>query len=162
MEKTLYFLRHATAALRQPALPDKPRPLIAKGQAQALRVAAFMQRQQLAPELVLTSPYPRASQTAHIVCDAAGFPAAQPLDWLALETPTEQALAALKQLLPQLPSQTLFVGHEPDFSQLISHLLGMSAPAIQIKKASLCAIVYRQQQFDMAWLIPCALMKDQQ
>jgi phosphohistidine phosphatase len=159
MDKTLYFLRHATAELRQPELPDRPRQLIAKGQAQAQRVAAFMQRQQLAPELVFASPYPRASQTAQIVCEVAGLPAYQTLDWLALETPTEQALAGLQQLLPQLPSQTLFVGHEPDFSLLISRLLGMSAPAIQIKKASLCALVYQQQQFEMAWLIPCALMK---
>jgi phosphohistidine phosphatase len=159
MDKTLYFLRHATAELRQPELPDRPRQLIAKGQTQAQRVAAFMQRQRLAPELVLASPYPRASQTAQIVCDVAGFPAYQPLDWLALETPTEQALAGLRQLLPQLPSQTLFVGHEPDFSLLISRLLGMSAPALQIKKASICALVYQQQQFEMAWLIPCALMK---
>jgi phosphohistidine phosphatase len=160
MDKTLYFLRHATAELRQPELPDRPRQLIAKGQAQAQRVAAFMQRQQLAPEWVFASPYPRASQTAQIVCDVAMFPAYQPLDWLALETPTEQALAALRQLLPQLPSQTLFVGHEPDFSLLISGVLGTAAEAMKIKKASLCCVLInsQSQRAQLQWLLPVQLM----
>ncbi len=160
MDKKLYFLRHATAQLRQPDLPDRPRQLIAKGRIQAQRVAAFMQRQQLTPEWVFASPYPRASQTAQIVCDVAGFPSYQVLDWLALETPTEQALAALRQLLPQLPSHTLFVGHEPDFSQLISSLLGTAAEAMKIKKASLCCVLInsQNQRAQLQWLLPVQLM----
>lgn len=159
MDKTLYFLRHATAQLRQPELPDRPRQLIAKGQLQAQKVAALLKRQRISPQLVLTSPYPRAVQTAEIVCREAALPAWQACDWLALETPTAQGLSALQQLLPLLPQQTLLVGHEPDFSQLISHLLGMPTPALQIKKASLCALDYRNGRFDLAWLLPCALMK---
>lgn len=159
MDKTLYFLRHATAQLRQSELPDRPRQLIAKGQLQAQKVAALLKHQQIRPQLVLSSPYPRAMQTAEIVCREAALPACQPCDWLALETPTLQALTALQQFVPQLPQQTLLVGHEPDFSLLISGLLGMPTPALQIKKASLCALDYRNGRFELAWLLPCALMK---
>ncbi len=109
MDKTLYFLRHATAQLRQPEQPDRPRQLIAKGQLQAQKVAALLKRQRISPQLVLTSPYPRAVQTAEIVCREAALPACQACDWLALETPTAQGLSALQQLVPQLPQQTLLV-----------------------------------------------------
>ena len=160
MDKTLYFLRHATAELRQDELADRPRQLIAKGRSQAHKVAAFLQRHQIVPELVLCSPYPRAVQTAQIVCAEAALPALQQLDWLALETPIEDALAALGQLLPTLPASTLLVGHEPDFSQLIGRLLGTTGESLRINKASLCCVVLnsQSQQAQLQWLLPAKLM----
>ena len=160
MDKTLYFLRHATAELRQVGLADQPRQLIDKGVRQAEKVAAMLLRQQLVPELVLCSPYPRAVQTAQIVCDHAALPAMEQQDWLAIDTPTEIALNALLQRLPTFPTQTLLVGHEPDLSHLIGQLLGTSAASLRIKKASLCCLTFNSErrQAQLQWLLPVGLM----
>lgn len=160
MNKSLYFLRHATAEVIRPNQLDIDRCLIEKGRLQARRVADFMQRHNLNVQQVLTSPYPRAVQTAAIVCKSAGFAAATEQPWLALETPVEQAITQLQLLWPTLAEHTLLVGHEPDFSKLISRLLGMDMPVINIRKASLSCISVSENltQAELQWSVPARFM----
>ena len=160
MDKYLYFLRHATAEVIRPNQLDVDRCLIEKGRLQARRVAAFMQRHNLSPEAVLSSPYPRAIQTAAIVRKEAALPAVQECDWLALHSGTEIAANALLKRLTELPAHSLLVGHEPDLSALISHLLGSNINALKIKKASLSCLCYQRdsQSFQLEWSIPAKFM----
>lgn len=160
MDKYLYFLRHATAEVIRPNQLDIDRCLIEKGRLQARRVGAFMQRQNISVQQVLTSPYPRAVQTAAIVCKEAGFVPATEQQWLALGTPTDKACAELTLQLQHLPAHTLLVGHEPDFSALLSQLLGFDKPILNVRKASLSCMAYcsNTQQFQMQWSIPARFM----
>lgn len=162
MRHQLYFLRHATAELQDPTRIDQERVLIEKGYQQCTRVGAWLQRQQIHIDQVLCSPYPRAWQTATQVCQQAQLPEPEIQPWLALGTETAFAYSQLLQYLQAEPRQqksTLLVGHEPDFSLLISRLLGMQTPALQIKKASICALEWQEGQCELAWLLPCRLMK---
>ncbi len=71
----LYVLRHAHAG--DPAAwhgPDDARPLSARGENQVARVAAFLRRTGVRPELILTSPKQRATQTAAPVAFALDVP----------------------------------------------------------------------------------------
>jgi phosphohistidine phosphatase len=156
--KTLYFLRHATAEVIRPGQLDIDRCLIEKGRLQARKVANFMLKYDLTPQLVLSSPYPRASQTAAIVSKVARLPQAEELDWLALETPTNQALTALQQASVTWPQQVLLVGHEPDFSALISALLGAEQPLLKVRKASLSCVSLQQDSACLQWSIPVRFM----
>ena len=160
MNKYLYFLRHATAEVVRPNQLDIDRCLVEKGRLQARRVAHFMQRHTIEPELVLTSPYPRAIQTAAIVCKEAELTPARELDWLALTTDSQSALSQLYQQLPELPQHTLLVGHEPDISALISLLLGCHQPALRIRKASLTALAYCEisNSLQLEWSVPAKFM----
>ena len=160
MNKSLYFLRHATAEVIRPNQLDIDRCLIEKGRLQARRVADFMQRHNINVQQVLTSPYPRAAQTAAIVCKTAGFTAASEQPWLALETPVEQAIEQLQLLWPTLAEHTLLVGHEPDFSLLISRLLGTDMPVINIRKASLSCISVSEElaKAELQWSVPARFM----
>ena len=160
MMKTLYFLRHATADVIRPNQLDIDRCLIEKGRLQARRVGAFMQKHNLKVQQVLTSPYPRAVQTAAIVCKETGFAAAIEQPWLALETPLEQAMVQLQLLWPTLPEHTLLVGHEPDFSLLISRLLGTEMAVVNIRKASLSCISVSENltQAELQWSVPARFM----
>uniref|UniRef100_A0A486XIX1 Phosphohistidine phosphatase SixA n=1 Tax=Rheinheimera sp. BAL341 TaxID=1708203 RepID=A0A486XIX1_9GAMM len=160
MNKYLYFLRHATAEVIRPNQLDIDRCLIEKGRLQARRVADFMQRHNLIVQQVLTSPYPRAVQTAAIVCKTAGFSAASEQPWLALETSVEQAVAQLQLLWPSLPEHSLLVGHEPDFSKLISRLLGTELAVVNIRKASLSCISVSENltQAELQWSVPARFM----
>ncbi|MDP5191138.1 SixA phosphatase family protein [Rheinheimera baltica] len=160
MDKYLYFLRHATAEVIRPNQLDIDRCLIEKGRLQARRVAAFMQRNAIVPEAVFSSPYPRAAQTAAIVRKEAGLPAEQELEWLALTTDSQFAYQQLQQLLAELPTHALLVGHEPDLSLLIGSLLGSENMAFKIKKASLTCLCYQadQNSFQLEWSIPAKFM----
>ena len=160
MNKYLYFLRHATAEVIRPNQLDIDRCLIEKGRLQARRVAHFMQRHNISPEVILSSPYPRAIQTAAIVCKEADLVQARERDWLALATDSQSALSQLHQQLPTLPQHTLLVGHEPDFSTLLSLLLGNHQPALKIRKASLTCLAYCEvsNSFQLEWSVPAKFM----
>lgn len=160
MNKYLYFLRHATAEVIRPNQLDIDRCLVEKGRLQARRVAAFMQRHAIAPTAVCSSPYPRAMQTAAIVAKEAALGAVQEYPWLALGTASREAKAQLQQLLPDLPQHSLLVGHEPDFSALISLLLGSETGLLNVRKASLSCVSYCSdtQQAELQWSVPARFM----
>lgn len=160
MDKYLYFLRHATAEVIRPSQLDIDRCLVEKGRLQARRVAVFLQRQAITPQTVLSSPYPRAVQTAAIVCREAGLAPLQEQSWLALATDSQIARTELQRLLPALPQHSLLVGHEPDLSVLISALLGSNHAALKIKKASLTCLCYSEcsNSYQLEWSIPAKFM----
>lgn len=132
----VYILRHAEA--EDQAASDFARELTPKGRDQAARVGRFMGEQELAPELVLSSPYLRAWQTAEEVCEALklGGPTREPL--LGCGMTPEHGLGILRGIEPHFQS-VLLVGHQPDLGEFMEGLLGTSAAggALHVRKASL-------------------------
>ena len=133
---TIYFLRHADA--ESMASSDFERNLTPKGLEQAAKVGRFCKAHGLAPDKILTSPLNRARQTAEIVAKALGAESVVQ-DWLACGM-------RLETLLMELSAQgkvesLLVVGHEPDFSSVISELIGASEGyGVLVTKASLTAV----------------------
>lgn len=137
----IHFLRHAEAVDELDS--DFTRKLTTKGLEQAEKVGKFCVRSGLIPDVILSSPVLRASQTAEIVGKATGrTPVIE--KWLACGMDPDMLY---KNLTAHAKHETVFlVGHEPDFSCAISSLLGVSDPlAILIRKASLTAV-------DAPWL----------
>ena len=133
---TVYFLRHADA--ENMTASDFERNLTPKGLEQAAKVGRFCKVHGLVPDKILTSPLNRARQTADIVGKALG---AEPVvqGWLACGMGIE---TLLKELAEQGEVESiLVVGHEPDFSSVISELIGASeGGGVLVTKASLTAI----------------------
>ncbi len=118
----LYFLRHGEAQWPDWKKSDDERPLTKRGKKEMREVAAFLGRLKVQPDLILTSPLPRAAQTAEI--------AAEHLDVKCRE---EQRLAPgfgaakLEELINKHSVESLMiVGHEPDFTRTIAALTGAS------------------------------------
>src|SRR5205807_10515816 len=65
----LYFLRHGEADWPDWKKSDDERPLTEFGKKEMRDVAKFLDRLKVRPDLVVTSPLPRASQTAKIAAD---------------------------------------------------------------------------------------------
>jgi phosphohistidine phosphatase len=153
----LYLLRHADADT--PAASDDARALSEKGIAQAKKVARYCDAHHMQLSLVLTSPLRRAHETAQPVAEALR---AELLiaPWLASGMHPQLALEELRAYRSQ--SSVMLVGHEPDFSQLIAHLLGLPTNnAIHIRKASLTLLdlaVFRAGAASLLFSLPCKLM----
>jgi phosphohistidine phosphatase len=129
----LLLIRHANAGERDPAQwpDDTQRPLTEKGRKVQRDVSRFLRKRDLAPSLVLTSPWLRAMQTAEIVVEAARV--AQPpvpCDPLA-EDPD---LVRLADFVGQQPPDAVvaLVGHSPWMEELAALLLGGDAGALRI------------------------------
>src|SRR6266540_1393583 len=65
----LYFLRHGEADWPNWKKPDDERPLTKRGKREMRDVAKFLDRLKVRPDLIVTSPLPRAAQTAEIAAD---------------------------------------------------------------------------------------------
>jgi phosphohistidine phosphatase len=139
----LYLLRHGVAAeLNARRLAsDSDRPLTPEGKRKLRQIARAMQALELSFDLILSSPYLRARQSAEIVAE--GFEARKRLHCSENLIPGGSAgalVASLNQLHPT-PENILLVGHEPDLSQLVSLLVtGRKDASIVFKKGGLCKL----------------------
>lgn len=153
----LFLLRHADADTT--ASTDDERRLSEKGLNQARKVARFCKSHDFEIPMVLTSPLRRAKETALIVSDHLGAELlVQP--WLASGMHPQVAMEELAAFRSQ--ESVMIVGHEPDFSQLCAHLLGLpSSVLIHIRKASLTLLdvaTLRPGTARLEFSMPCRLM----
>jgi phosphohistidine phosphatase len=157
MMMELFLLRHANADTL--AATDDERPLSEKGVAQAMRVARFCEARGLAGTRVISSPVLRALQTAEIVAGHFGVEILT-VPWLACGMRPEVALDHLRECADE--ESVMLVGHEPDFSRLAAHLIGLSSgEQIEIRKASLTRLAVSSLEKGGArldFLVPCKLM----
>jgi phosphohistidine phosphatase len=148
----LYFLRHGAADWPDWDQPDDERPLTKAGRREMHAVGEFLAELKVRPDVILTSPLPRAAQTA----DIAG-------EHLKVRAREEKLLAPgfrvedLTRLLRKYPQQVLMlVGHEPDFSLTITALTGAS---LKLSKAGLALLDLNLQKGKLLWLFPPKIAK---
>lgn len=121
--RQLVILRHATAQ-DGVGMPDRGRELTAVGRREAARMGAWMLRQGLVPDHVLSSSAPRAAQTARLVCEAAGVPSAFVREEPRLYEAGPAAVLRLLAGVPPASKRVLLVGHNPTLEALAVHLTG--------------------------------------
>ncbi len=150
----IYFVRHGLAGhSSQWKGDDAKRPLTKKGQKRMEEEAVTLDKLGLKPDLILTSPYLRACQTAEIV--ASQLKKAKLVEDRRLAPGFNiDKLAEILREHPQAKSLML-VGHEPDFGETISRLIG--GGDILPKKGSLTRVDLPDPatlKGELIWLIP--------
>jgi len=136
---TVYLLRHASAVEAGGWRGgDASRPLSPQGEAEALRLGAFMASAGAKPGLVLSSPCLRALQTARIACGRLGYKGDIKTDeGLA---PGCEPKAALRLIRSAAPASLLLAGPAPAMGIICSALAG--GGRIAFKKGALACIDY--------------------
>jgi phosphohistidine phosphatase len=145
----LYFLRHGEADWPDWKKSDDERPLTKRGKKQMRDVAKFLDRLKVRPDLIVTSPLPRAAQTAEIAAD-----------YLKAKLRKDELLvpgfgpSKLRTVLKRHRAKVLMlVGHEPDFTQVISELAGAS---LKLSKGgvALLDVDPESEEGKLLWLFP--------
>jgi phosphohistidine phosphatase len=138
----LYLVRHGIAferdATRWP--DDGERPLSPEGEASFRVAARGLRRIVPTVDLVLSSPFARAWQTAELLADEAGWPPPKPEPAFEADQRVTRMVSALRS---QSDHQSVaVVGHEPNLSELTAHLLiGAEEDfAIEIKKGGVVCL----------------------
>ena len=135
----IYILRHGIAVERgTPGYKkDSDRPLTKDGEEKMRQIAEAMVGMELKFDLILSSPYVRAQQTAKIVAKALG----EEVTFTKFLVPDADPLDLIAEINDEKPHTVLLVGHEPDLSQLISMLAcGTTAGTFELKKGGLCKL----------------------
>jgi phosphohistidine phosphatase len=156
----LYLLRHGIAV--DPSAPgfakDAKRPLLPKGRRRLRQIARAMGALKIKFDLILSSPYARAKQTAEIV--AKSLKRRKQLKFSDELTPGGNPRLLIQQLndLHPQPENILVVGHEPYLSKLIALLTaGSINMEIDMKKGSLCQLEVETLRYGRCATLVCLL-----
>jgi phosphohistidine phosphatase len=153
----LFLLRHAIAVDQATidVSDDSERPLTKEGERKMRRIARAMGALDLHIDLILTSPFFRARQTAHIVAEEFGLE--KSLESTSFLEPGQslEKLMSLIQRRSKHDASIVVVGHEPALSTLVSILLsGDVSVGVALKKGGLCKL-----QADAPWYGQCATLQ---
>lgn len=121
--KTLFLLRHAKSSWANSALADFDRPLNGRGKRAAETIGKFLSKQEIRPDLVLSSPAVRARETIGIVIKAARLPAEVRYDQRIYEAGPQRLLEVISEIEEE-NSDVLVVGHNPGMEELLQLLTG--------------------------------------
>jgi phosphohistidine phosphatase len=139
----LLIVRHAIAFERDRHRwhDDAARPLSPAGIRRARKAAAGLKELTSRPQRLLTSPLVRARQTAQILTDIAGWPAAEEAPEL---SPGEPVLAVLDLLAKDRSKLTAVVGHQPGLGHLLAACLlgGAGSLPIEMKKNAVACVSF--------------------
>jgi phosphohistidine phosphatase len=137
----IWLLRHAAAEDRAASGRDSDRTLTEDGHRRAREVARGLASLEPEIELVLTSPYWRARQTAEPAAQALKL-SARLRETRALE-PDRDPSEILEEIKAEGVESVLLVGHEPHLGALLGRLVA-GAPGVEIamKKASVARVVW--------------------
>jgi phosphohistidine phosphatase len=159
----LYIVRHGIAVPHgTPGVPENERPLTAKGEVRMRQIGRGLVSLRLKLDRIVTSPLPRALQTARIVSDelecrenvevadalSAGVDATVIRDWL--NQRSEQRL--------------MIVGHNPALSELVGLLVtGHTGPfPVELKKGGIAALASTSphaSRYEILWIAPPRLLR---
>ena len=158
----LYFLRHGKAGQGNPADPaDDARELTGGGVADLQAAARLWRRLNLRPDVVLTSPLPRAAQTARLFVKGVELPH-EPIADDRLRPGAEWGDMARAIAHHREARRVMFVGHEPDLSRAVETLTG--ARAIRLRKGGLACVEFpgipEPGAGELAWLLDPDLYAD--
>jgi phosphohistidine phosphatase len=157
----LYFLRHGNAGHHSAAADDDLRELTAGGVAALRSAAGIWRRLNLRPDVVISSPLPRALRTAELFVEGIGLSREPVIDdrlrpgagWGDLA----RAMASHSEA-----RRVMFVGHEPDLSSAVCLLTG--AAAVRLRKGGVACVEFpgvpEPGSGELAWLIDPDLYDD--
>jgi phosphohistidine phosphatase len=117
-EVALILVRHAEAEDRALGTPDPERRLVPAGRRAARATGKALLALKVEAERIVTSPYPRASETAELLANALAIPIVEDAALLGLEADD------LPGLIERHGDDLVLVGHDPDFSALVQALTG--------------------------------------
>ena len=146
----LILWRHAEAVESGEQLADLERPLTARGERQAARMAAWLNQQLPATTRVLVSPARRTQQTAFALERKFRTVAA-----LAPDATPEAVLEAARW--PSAKEPVLVVGHQPTLGLVAAQLLTGAQHALAVKKGAVFWLRSREREGEGQVVLVAAL-----
>jgi len=130
----VYFLRHGIAE-PQGASGDSARKLTSEGRAGLERLAKATK---FWPDLILSSPYLRALETANLLNEKLGWGA--PMVKAAALKPSSSPEALWDEIRVHPVASILVVSHEPLLSSTIAWVLGSTREVVDFQPGTLAAL----------------------
>jgi phosphohistidine phosphatase len=138
----LYIVRHGIAIDREDPKcpPDPERYLTKEGIDKTKQVAKAIATLGITPDLLISSPYTRAMQTAEIFANAFDY-SKQKIRRSDLLLPGAETSALFRDLAKDKHSSSVFLfGHAPHLDELVAAAFASKHPITSLKKAGIAAL----------------------
>ena len=160
----IYVVRHGAAIDRDdPKCPaEAERYLTEEGIAKTKQVARGVVELGCTADLLISSPYVRAWQTAEIFAGALGY-SKQKIRKTDLLLPGADAGLLFRELAKDKDSAEIFLfGHGPQVDDIVAMALGAKNPCTALKKAGVALIELKRvtpPSGELVWLAPPKLLR---
>lgn len=160
----LYIVRHGLAVDREdPKCPADPeRFLTAEGIEKSRQAAKGVAEVASIPDLILTSPYVRAVQTAELFAERLEFPK-QKIRKSDLLLPGAEPLQLFRELARDKNLSTVFLfGHAPHLDDVIATALGTNHHISSLKKVGVALVELKRlvpPSGELVWLATPKLLR---
>jgi phosphohistidine phosphatase len=158
----LYLVRHGIAVDRTDpkSPPEAERPLTAKGVQKARSAALGLKELGAKPEVLMTSPYVRAAQTAEIFAEALGY-APEKVRVIEALKPTGNPADLLREISHLRAKEVICFGHAPHLDQVIAQLSGARGVFTELKKAGVACLeqVARNGRWELRWILTPKMLR---
>jgi phosphohistidine phosphatase len=157
----LYLVRHGIAIDRTDpkSPPEAERPLTAAGIQKAREAALGLRKLGAEPDVIITSPYVRAAQTAEIFAETLGFSVEKIRVSEALK-PNQNPTEILKELAKLKAKEVACFGHAPHVDSTVAQLAGARATFSSLKKAGVaCFESSRQGRWELRWMLTPKILR---
>jgi phosphohistidine phosphatase len=160
----LYIVRHGIAVDREdPKCPADPeRFLTEEGIEKSRQVAKGLSKVASIPDLILTSPYLRAFQTAEIFAEELEY-SKNKIRKSELLLPGAEPLQLFRELAKDKDASSVFVfGHAPHLDDLIATSIGAKHHFCSLKKAGVAAVELKRlvpPSGELIWLATPKLLR---
>ena len=135
----IYILRHGIAEPARAGEADASRRLTPEGKEKLARILACTRKAGVKPDVLLSSPYKRAMETAAIARDV--LKVEQPVIETKVLTPMEDPGRVWDEIRVYKDSpQIMLAGHEPQLSSLVCYLIGAPVGRVEMKKGAIARV----------------------
>jgi phosphohistidine phosphatase len=125
--KSVLLLRHAKSSWKHSELADHDRPLNNRGKRDAPLIGRLLKKEDLVPEIIISSTATRARSTAEAVAKASGYRGEIVLD-KSLYAAGPIAYLNVMHHLSNEYVRALIIGHNPGLEELVEMLTGEIHP----------------------------------
>ena len=119
--KKLLLLRHGKSSWDNPDLADQERPLTNRGKESASVIGKFLKKENLIPDLIISSTAKRANKTADIVAKRSGY-SKKIVNSGALYTASSENYANIIHEIDDKHKTILLVGHNPSMEEVVERI----------------------------------------
>jgi phosphohistidine phosphatase len=149
--KTLLILRHAKSSWKNSYLGDYDRPLNKRGKRDGPRMGALLRREQLIPDLIISSSAVRAIMTAETVAKYAGYDREIAVTRSLYHADPSSYFNVLNELVGDY-DRVMVVGHNPGMEELLEELTNVYERMTTATLAQVILPIDDWQQLDDAVL----------
>lgn len=151
----IYFVRHASAGQHLPnPKKDEKRPLDADGIEQCGFVGRALAALNVQPDVIISSPLKRATQTASLIGNELGYEGKLQLEPAMLP---EAAVADFRRMLEKYAKYEaiMVVGHNPSITEFLARIITKSGSEalIEFKKGGVARVETVRQAARLNWFL---------